>query len=236
MSIFQKAWDFIVAIAKNIQLTEESKVTMTPLQLITQQNTPVGPLPVTGGQCFKNTAAQNMQIAGLVMQSPSGVNPSLLLAWMFNESRLSVMALNPNHQLDVQGASVSEDFLHWDIGIAQFDGATLTGSFPAIKLPATLEAMAYDPAWAIPYMAAVVASNIAWAKSWDSIYKAANPTKTPLYGPNYLILAFEAYNSGRTGATDRAVNATVGNFNYGNGIYSRWVQFAALLGEPTQNA
>jgi hypothetical protein len=231
MSIFQKAWDYLVAIAKNLQLHEESKVTMTVLQLITQQNTPVGPLPGTGGQCFANTAAQNKQIADLVMQTRY---PAMLIAWMFNESRLSVEAINPNHQLDVTGASVGEDFLHWDIGIAQFDGATLVGYFPG-KTPAALEAMAYDPTWAIPFMAAVVVANIAWAKSWDDAYKVKNPNKTPLYGTNYLILAFEAYNSGRTGALQRAVNATAGNFDYGNGIYSRWVQFAALLGEPTQD-
>lgn len=196
--------------------------------IIRAQNYAIGPMPVTGGIIHRLSDRDLLFNLSLIEESAKkqGLDLALVLAWVCGESRFDHLAINPNLQSKKPGETEEEAFRHADIGIGQFDGATLLG-MPEFKDRPFREVQktAFDPAWAIPYFCKYVADLFAWAKrsiDIEPFLASGDPAR------NTPRLAIQAYNAGRSGALQLA--RLRGPMKYADSILARRDTFAKALG------
>jgi hypothetical protein len=197
--------------------------------LIVQESVNEGPFKGSGGTIHKVTAAQAAVIAPLMRQAAKdyGLDVRMLAAQMRQESRFDPLATDPNNENHYPaGETPLEIFKHTDIGIAQFSGAGLAArpEFQGLSVDQMVE-KGQDPNWAVPAMAQFVANNLKWASEQDAKFKAAG---TKVLYPSATVLGFQAYNSGQTGALERATDATKGDFGYGMSVYNFYLDYVKL--------
>jgi hypothetical protein len=206
----------------------------TMTNIIVSQARSYGPSLTTGGHLSAVTQEQAQQIAGLILKwvAVYKLDPALVVAGLSGESRCDPNAMNPNYQDAQPGEDANAAFHHCDIGIAQFDGATLvqaTGIFADLAglSYAEIKAKALDPDWAIEHFCAFVAKLFA-----DTEKEVANDPAllTEVPAGDIRILATEAYNAGPTGAAHIAhTNGTAGNWSYGSGWINRYTTYAMVM-------
>lgn len=194
----------------------------TLTSIILSETRAFGPSPRTGGVIHQINDGTAKQIAELIVKhAPEyGLAPSLIAAGLCGESRFDPTALNPNWQDRTKPQETEfEEFMHTDIGLCQFDGATLFDDpeFKGATL-AQVRAKAYDPNWSVPAFCAFVAKLVTDTKA----EVAAEQTLLDNV-PNHdiMVLTTEAYNAGLHGAAHHA--HAKGDFSYGQ----RWVANAA---------
>jgi len=178
---------------------------LSVLDLIKQERGSFGPSPRTGGVAKRVSDADAAVIASLIEQyAVSPLDPAMICAWFRGESYFDPNCINPNNQNAVAGEDELAAFKHTDIGIGQFDGKELLDMLPTIPWQVA-KAKALDPTWAIPQFARMASGLLAWAQKEDSFMRSRGvaPVCTP------EVLAFQAYNAGRTGALARVLNASL---------------------------
>lgn len=200
------------------------------VDLIASNNTPMGPLGRTGGVIHQNPPAMNATIAALLRSEVPKwpmLTIALVVAWLVEESRCDPLAWNPNNQVAKPGETAAAAFLHADVGLAQFDGATLA-LMPEFRGMAWQDilAKANDPTWAVPafcaYANSLIADAIARCEADDTLLDGI-PARDP------RALGVEGYNVGRTGAWLLARKKT-GSWKYATDILGRADTFAKTLG------
>jgi len=190
-----------------------------------------GPSLKTGGQIRKVNAAQAETIAQLILAEAktSGIDAAMLAAGIAGESCFDPTAVNPNNQDAKKGESAHEAFLHKDIGLCQFDAATIIARPEMHGLTdEQVEAKALEPQWAVPAFAQFVHTLLADTEkevAADATILTHVPNKDP------RVLATLAYNHGLHGALNIAREN--GDFAYGVSWMARYTQYAALLKGPT---
>jgi len=178
---------------------------LSVLDLLKQERGSFGPSPRTGGVAHRLTDADAATVAELIEQyALAPLDPAMMCAWFRGESYFDPGAINPNNQDAKPGETPEEAFLHTDLGIGQFDGKELLGMLPGLSWQ-DAESKAFDPFWAIPQFARMATGLLTWAEDVDNHLRVAGVT--PPYGIAQ-VLAFEAYNAGRTGALVRVLNAS----------------------------
>lgn len=227
MSIFgwlATAWHWLAAQFA----TANAASTPDPVYAIMRaQNYAIGPMPTTGGIIHLVDETTLMHEAALIeqgVQNAQRLTISLALAWITGESRFDCQAINPNNQLAEPNESPLDAFKHADLGIGQFDGATLL-AMPefAGKSIEEIKAKAFDPNWAIPYFCTYADDLLGWANdtmSGDAAISAACKGDSRLLG-------IEAYNAGRTGAVRLARMGAP--LTYAQSILARAASFEKVL-------
>jgi hypothetical protein len=169
-------------------------------KIILRDNSAGGPFGRTGGQVFKNTPEQCAQIAELLKaHAPGeGIPIELALAWLWCESRLSILSVNPNNQDAQPNETPDQAFNHLDLSIAQFDGSTVR-SWPEFvgKTRDEIKAKLFDPAYVIPVWTQYAGDSMAWGRMCTT-----QPTLPALNLPDNgaVALSILSYNAGRSGA------------------------------------
>ena len=110
----------------------------TLTSIIVSQARNYGPSLVTGGHLHAVTKEQAVAVAqAIALYAPiHNVDPYLILAGLEGESRCDPYALNPNFQDGKPGETVTQRWMHTDVGAGQFDGSTLSqqdGIFSDLK-------------------------------------------------------------------------------------------------------
>jgi hypothetical protein len=182
----------------------------------------------TGGHLCKISLDTAIKVAAVIEATAPkyGLTVPLVAAGIRGESDFDPAAVDPNNQDAKPGETPDQAILHTDIGIGQFDGATLVAKpeFKGCTL-CQIEAKAYDMNWAIPAYCAFVEGLIAATKSEVALYPDLL-VNTPNH--DYMVLALQAYNSGVHGAAEMA--RAKGSFSYGLAWLQRSGQYAAILG------
>jgi hypothetical protein len=227
--------------AINLSLEDPPKPGLDKLETLTNiilsQAAEFGPSPRTGGILHKVDVETAKVVAAGVIEAASsyGLSEAFLLAGLSGESRCDPLAINPNNQDAVAGESPAAAFRHMDIGIAQFDGATLlqrSGIFLELKLldQDQIKAKALDPTWAIGKFGAFVKQLVVETK----LETEADPSLLQHVPDGDInILTTEAYNAGAHGAALIAKHAGLaGDWSYGQNWVKRAKEYQALLDQP----
>jgi hypothetical protein len=197
-------------------------------QYVESQQITAGPFPGTGGTLVANTPAQSAAVASaaIALAAKYGIKLSMLISYVMQESKGSVLAIDPNDSDAVPGETPSQAFAHTDIGIAQLDGATLLGMPEfANSTIAEIEAKAYDPAWSLDQMCQIIASNTSQmtnAFAVDASLAKAVP------GGDIRIAIANCYNSGYTG-TINTLRSGAPQLGYGEEVVTRADSLVSLL-------
>lgn len=195
--------------------------------IILSETREFGPSPHTGGHLHKLTDAKAQKVAELIVSSGPQykLEPAFVAAGLCGESRFDPDAINPNWQDATKGEVAHAAFLHTDLGLAQFDAATLA-SEPEFKglSDEAIRAKAMDPEWAVPAFCKFVRALL------DATQKevAADPSLlVNVPDHDVRILATTAYNAGLHGAAHLA--HTHGDFSYGVRWMSNYNKYSTLL-------
>lgn len=190
-----------------------------------------GPSLVTGGYLRKidKTTAQVVSNVIYATALATGMEVEMLAAGIAGESRFDPHAFNPNNQDAIPGESLYAAFLHADIGLCQFDGATLARDpeFSGKSVSYIIE-KAFDPSWSVPKFAQHVNQLLIDA----SKEVASDPTLLDhVKDRDIRILAVEGYNKGEHGARlaeqHKAYDPKA--MSYGEAWMQRYHDYKALL-------
>lgn len=212
---------------KEIEVNNAPDIVATLTSIILSETREFGPSPKTGGHLHQIDAATAKHVATLIAtHAPQhGLEPAFVAAGLCGESRFDPNAINPNWQDAKPGENATDAFLHTDLGIGQFDGATIY-NYPEMKglSIAAIQAKACDPEWAIPAFCTFVKKlldNTAIEVSADPSLLANTANR------DERILATEAYNAGLHGAAHIAHQR--GDMSYGERWVQRYLSYDALL-------
>lgn len=210
------------------KVTVNSSIT-TLKSIILSETRTFGPSPRTGGTIHTVNALTAETVANLIINKSKefDLDPALIAAGICGESLFDPTAINPNHQDAKPGETAHEAFLHTDLGLCQFDAATLIGSPEfAGKNDAAIKTQAMDPNWSVPAFCKFVEKLIHDAKSEVGL-EPSLLDNVPDH--NFLIFALEAYNAGEHGAMHIA--HAKGSFSYGQHWVDKYKAYAKILGK-----
>jgi hypothetical protein len=199
----------------------------TAYAIIMSESISIPPMPVTGGVIHPVLSDDATYLATQIVANNKTTNRICLkLAWIKNESRFDHLAFNPNNQLNTPGETTDQKLQHADIGLAQFDMATLKSDYAGQFAGMTdeeIEAQAFDLEWAYHSFEAYTNALLDWAQSFPPTSVTIGTTVYPLQ----TLCALEAYNKGRGGVTALVVTITgatttalESDFKYAIGILS----------------
>ncbi len=201
--------------------------------LILRENVPFGPSPVTGGHAGAITAATAATLASFMRCSATkyGVDVAAVASIARGEGDNDPNAIDPNNQDAKPGETPTQALEHEDVGIEQEDVRTAEGDPQfAGKTPQQIVPILADPAYGIDFIAKTHAANLAWARGE---FKSAAMLPTSVPNGDVRILAYQAYNSGQSGALAIAIkNGRAGNWAYGLSMAPREDRYRAALNEP----
>ena len=207
-SFFVEVWEWLVAawayITKNPLPAPDPSVPLETVcyNIIMSESISIPPMPGTGGVIHPVLPADATYIATNVVARNVTINNIVLkLAWIKNESRFDHLAFNPNDQLNVAGQTADQELQHADIGLAQFDMATLKGDYAgqfANMTDAEIETTAFELDWAYTSFEEYTNALLGWALT---AFDAATITINGNDYPFQTMCALEAYNKGREGVT-----------------------------------
>jgi hypothetical protein len=221
-----------IAMASAVSAKPTIDVQATLKSYILSRTKAFGPSPTTGGIIHTIDAATADKLASLIVLygAKYDLEPAFIAAGIAGESLYDPLAVNPNYQDAKSKNETAEDqFLHTDIGLCQFDGATLVaadGIFADLAgcTYAQIKAKAYDCDWAVDHFCAFVSKLL--ADTNEEVYlnpKLLDNIKANTVRDRTRTLAVEAYNSGETGAEALAKSGT--DLSYGE----RWMQTYATI-------
>jgi hypothetical protein len=203
--------------------------------IILSETADLGPFPTTHGVIHKITPDMASEIAALIRQNVTPrVDVALAQAWIRTESIDDPAAIDPNANKAKPNEPEEEAFAHTDIGLGQFDGATLEGMPEfAGKSPSQITAIVEDPHWAVPAFFRYADSLLVRAAA----HCAQEPSLLQGCGGDSRRLGIEAYNKGfgESGRGGALAIARRGQYNpddwkYANLVLRRREQYAAKLG------
>jgi hypothetical protein len=194
--------------------------------LIIKSNYPMPAIPPpfgTGGHIAKITPEVAAQMAHLILSEAARVkrDPIVIAAWIAGESRFDPRAENPNLKHSFPGETPQGLFEHTDIGIGQISGRWLYGmdGMAGLTWHEQYE-KALDPEWSVPHVVTKMDKLLTWAVEIAPKY--------PAFAKNPELLAYQAYNSGQTGALNKLAAGMP--FDYATKVAARIAKFRVALG------